>query len=407
MTELSSQPWLHAASTQHLLKAFAAAGEELRFVGGCVRDAVMGRPVKDIDAATPATPDRVMVLLESAGIKSVPTGLAHGTITAVIDRHPFEITTLRTDNACDGRWALVTYTDDWQADAARRDFTMNALYCDAAGQLTDFFGGVEDAKAGRIVFIGEAADRIREDALRILRFFRFFATHGRPPANEAALTACTAHADMIAALSGERIQHEMLKLLGTADPSPALKLMRQCDVLAQVIPVSQLPDSLQRFTSSIADQPPDNRYAAFIRLALLLRATDEPQHAAAQLASRWKLSNRDKRILYMLVSTPAQATPDDAAIVKSLRARGREMTRLLLLRDHAEQGKKTDAITGLLHQADTLPIPEFPLTGDDLLRAGTEPGRAVGKALKALEDYWEAHGYKPGKDDLLAVISTL
>jgi poly(A) polymerase len=235
---LAAQAWLNDAKTRTLLAAFGDV--PLRFVGGCVRDAVMGRNVGDIDCATPAKPEEVVALLEAADIKAVPTGLAHGTITAVIDSKPFEITTLRKDVACDGRHAEVEYTDDWQQDALRRDFTMNALYCDAHGEVFDYTDGVDAARAGRIQFIGDAEARIREDGLRILRFFRFFATHGLGAPDTTALKACAAHKAMLADLSGERIQQEMLKLCAAESPYAALEAMQQGDVLAALLPQATL-----------------------------------------------------------------------------------------------------------------------------------------------------------------------
>jgi len=210
----SLQPeWLTAQSVSAVFNAFEVTGCDLRAVGGCVRDALLGRPVSDIDLATPAPPEQVLALAQAAGLKAIPTGLSHGTVTVVAEQESFQITTLRKDIETDGRHAKVAFTDDWQQDAARRDFTMNALYLDRNGSLTDFFGGVEDARAGRVRFIGSPDDRIQEDYLRILRFFRFQAHYGNAPIDEAARQACARHARGVAVLSGERVQAELLKLL--------------------------------------------------------------------------------------------------------------------------------------------------------------------------------------------------
>ncbi len=406
--QLDAQPWLTHPNTQTLLAAFTGAGVELRFVGGCVRDALMGRPVKDVDAATPAPPEAVMALLGQAGIKTVPTGLRHGTVTAVIDHTPFEVTTLRTDVACDGRHADVAFTDDWRADAARRDFTMNALYCDAQGVITDFFGGVADALAGRVTFIGDASARITEDALRMLRFFRFFATHGRPPADEAALAACRYHAGMIGGLSGERIQHEMFKLLAAPDAADALTLMEQTGVLPYVITHHSHPAPfIYHSLTEAADRMP-HRMQALIRLGLLLRQCPQPEAAASTIGQRWKLSNRDKHDLKRLTNTSPLALPaDDVTVMGWLRAHGREMTDALIVRDHAEAAHDAGATAALLERAGRLPIPEFPVTGADLLKAGVAQGPQLGEALKQLEAAWVDSGYALGKDALLAQLSLL
>ena len=198
-----------------------AGGRPARFVGGCVRDGLLGldQAGRDLDLATPEPPEQVIALLEAAGLQAIPTGLAHGTVTAVADARRFEITTLRRDVATDGRHASVAFTDDFEADAARRDFTINAMSCDRDGRLFDYFGGRADLAAGRVRFVGPAAARIAEDYLRILRFFRFLAHYGRLPADAEALPACAAAAPAIARLSGERVQAEMRKLLAATDPA--------------------------------------------------------------------------------------------------------------------------------------------------------------------------------------------
>ncbi len=398
--QLSQLDWLHKPQTQALLAAFDAAGIPIRFVGGCVRDAVMERPVKDLDAATPATPQTVMALLADAGIKCVPTGLAHGTVTAVIDHQPFEITTLRRDLSCDGRHAEVTFTESWIEDAQRRDFTLNALYCDAQGQITDYTDGIAAARAGRIAFIGSPESRIAEDGLRILRFFRFFATHGQPPASEAALNACHLARHMIDDLSGERIQHEMLRLLAAPDCSSALELMHKFGVLELLFAVPSIPhDRLQHANHlfDAAQLAPD----AFLRLALLLRMVEpaQPDH----LVLRWRLSTRDGKRLIQLCHTPT--LKDDQALLRHLREHGRELYLSLLLRDAAEHGDDPAAFALRYAHAARIAIPVFPLSGADLLAAGFTQGAALGEQLKSLEAYWESESYQPDKAALLARLS--
>jgi len=198
---LAPQPWMTAPETRAVVAALTADGTEVRFVGGCVRDALLGRPVKDVDIATPDRPQRVMELLARAGIRAIPTGIEHGTVTAVVGRTPFEITTLRRDVETYGRRAKVAFTDDWTADAARRDFTINALSCTPDGRLYDPFGGLADLRAGRVRFVGDPEARIREDVLRLLRFFRFYAHYGAAPPDPAALAACRALAPLLPGLA--------------------------------------------------------------------------------------------------------------------------------------------------------------------------------------------------------------
>src|SRR5579863_1600834 len=225
------QSWMTARPTRRLLRALARNGVSARFVGGAVRDAVLGRPVSDIDLATPVPPERIQEILEAAGIKVVPTGIAHGTVTAVVPPRHFEITTLRIDVEPQGRRARVAFTDDWRADALRRDFTINALSLDPQGNLFDYVGGIADAKARRVRFVGDAETRIREDVLRLLRYYRFQAQLGFKRADRAARAACRALAPLLPTLSAERVWSELRKLLAAPDPLPVLRMMRRDGVL--------------------------------------------------------------------------------------------------------------------------------------------------------------------------------
>ena len=276
---LAAQAWLRAPASRRVLAALGADGHAARFVGGCVRDGLLGLPDvgRELDVATPERPDQVIRLLERAGLPAIPTGLAHGTVTTIADGRRFEITTLRRDVACDGRHAEVEFTDDFALDAARRDFTINAMSCDDAGRLYDYFGGRADLTAGRVRFVGDAAARIAEDYLRILRFFRFFAYYGRPPADAEALAACRAAAPELRRLSGERIQAEMVRLLEAADPVPALRLMVETGVLGEVIPGPVALERLARLIELAPDSDP------LVRLAALLR----PPPADPAAAQRW------------------------------------------------------------------------------------------------------------------------
>lgn len=232
------QPWLAAAGPRAVFAALEGGGRRAFFVGGCVRNALMGRVASDLDIATDARPDEVMRLAAAAGLKAAPTGIAHGTVTLIHDGAPLEVTTLRRDVATDGRRAVVAFTDDLAEDAARRDFTMNALYARLDGSVVDPLGGLPDLRAGRVRFVGDPAARIAEDYLRILRFFRLHAWYGDPAQGIDAegLAACAAAADGIARLSRERIGAEMAKLLAAPDPAPAVAAMAASGVLARVLP---------------------------------------------------------------------------------------------------------------------------------------------------------------------------
>jgi len=279
---IAPRPWMTAAGTRAVLAALQAEGAAARFAGGAVRDAVLGRDAADVDIATTGRPEDNVRLLERAGLRVIPTGLAHGTITALAGGHAFEVTTLRVDVETFGRRARVAFTEDWSADAARRDFTMNALYADPEGQVWDPTGGLADLAAGRVRFVGEPAARIAEDYLRILRFFRFLAWFGRAPADSAALAACAEGAKGLDGLSGERIAQELLKLLAAPDPLPALRLMAETGVAAHVLPVPLDEAGLARLDA--ADP--------VLRLAALVAGAGSA--AVAAICARLKLSSADR-----------------------------------------------------------------------------------------------------------------
>jgi poly(A) polymerase len=295
-----------------------SGGQPVRFVGGCVRDGVLGRRVVDIDLATPEAPKRVMALLQAASLKAIPTGIEHGTVTAVADGRPFEITTLRRDVTTDGRRAVVAFTDDWQEDAARRDFTINALSADPDGTVHDPFGGIADLQAGRVRFVGDAATRIREDVLRILRFFRFQAHYGRGEPDAAGLAACREHAALLPGLSAERIAAELLKLLKAGDAAGTVALMREAGILAPIL--AELTDierlrGLQSLAEGEARDP-------VLRLAALL--PDDPAVAGA-VAERLRLSNADRVRLVTLAGPPEDCWPaaDERGLRRALRRLGK------------------------------------------------------------------------------------
>ena len=396
MTEtLGPRPWMTAPATAAVFDALEAEGgaDCARFVGGCVRDALVGRPVDDLDIATTLTPDRVTKALAAAGLKVVPTGIEHGTVTAVAKGKPHEITTLRRDVSTDGRRATVAFTDDWTLDAQRRDLTLNALYCSRDGTIFDPTGhGVADTRSGRIVFVGEPERRLHEDYLRILRFFRFYAHFGKGGPDAAAVAACAKLKDRIEDLAAERISKEVLKLLAADDPRPAVRLMAETGVLAQVLPTAP---NLARFEALVGIEG-DQLFEcdAVLRLAALL---PDDQVAAGRLAARLRLSNPDRdRIVAALSPTP---------VLKSWMS-PREIRREVYRSDHtsfrdraklAWASSPRTATTmqwrGLIALAEGWVRPTFPLTGADVMNAGTPKGPLVGQVLREVEDWWIDHDF--------------
>ncbi|MDE3060082.1 MAG: CCA tRNA nucleotidyltransferase, partial [Pseudomonadota bacterium] len=380
--------------------------------GGAVRDALLNRPVKDVDAATPLAPDAVLALLKKARIKALPTGIDHGTVTAVIGTRHCEITTLRRDVSTDGRHAVVEYTDDWQQDAARRDFTMNALYLSPEGELFDYFGGAEDARAGRVVFIGNPEQRISEDYLRILRFFRFFAWYGEGAPDPEAITACAVLAQHIESLSGERIREEMLKLLVAPGCGQTLEIMQHAKILRHALDFDVYGVGMFPRLAEIAattGKAPDIclRVSGFVLEAGADIAAGE---ALDILAARWRLPNAVTRDLDILIRHQKAVRPSltEAEQKRLLRKLGREhFTRTVIARWAAgsESIAADHPYAAMLRLADTWEIPIFPVTGDDLIAIGIKPGKELGALLEKLEEKWEKSDYRLSKRQLLAEIT--
>lgn len=407
MTEtIGQRSWMTAPETAAVLDALEAAGgpDCARYVGGCVRNTLLGRPVSDLDIATRLTPEQVTQALKAAKLKAVPTGVEHGTVTAVSGHKPYEITTLRRDVSTDGRRAVVAFTDDWGEDARRRDFTLNALYARRDGTLFDPTGhGVADCRAGRIVFVGEAEARVREDYLRILRFFRFFAWYGSGPPDAAALAACETLKDGLKTLSAERVSKELLKLMAAEDPRPAMALMDRAGVLAALLPA---PVDLERFNGLVAIEA-DQLFETdpLLRLAALL---PDDQVGSVQFAERMRLANVERdRIAAALAPTP---------VLKSWMS-PREIRRILYrlggqaFRDRAklawaraERSAATPQWRGLIALGEGWTAPAFPLSGQDVIAAGAPKGPMVGQVLREVEDWWIDHDFI---DDRLSTIEKL
>jgi poly(A) polymerase len=358
-----------------------------RFVGGCVRNALIGRPVDDIDIATTLTPDEVSAALEARGLKAAPTGVEHGTVTGVADHQPFEITTLRRDVSTDGRRAVVAFTTDWNEDARRRDFRLNALYADPDGRLFDPTGmGVEDALAGRVVFVGDPIVRIREDYLRILRFFRFQAWFGRGPPDPDAVGACRALKGMLSGRSAERTQKELLKLLAASDPRAALKLMADTGVLAAILPFVK---GLERLNALIDIERTLGENDPELRLAALIPSDRQTAELAAE---RLRLSNAQRdRLAAAVGQTPRISSWMSPRQVRQAVYRlGHEpfFDRVKLAWAASGRPQTGPQWRGLLTLAESWPRPEFPISGEDAKAAGASEGPRVGQVLREVEEWW-------------------
>lgn len=374
--------WRDAPGLRAVSAALVADGGAVRIVGGAVRDALLGLAVNDVDLATPLRPETVIARLEAAGIKAVPTGIAHGTVTAVAHGQPYEVTTLRRDVATDGRRATVAFADDWAEDAARRDFTVNALYADpVSGSISDYHDGLADLSARRVRFIGDAGQRIDEDHLRILRYFRFAARFA-DQFDPATLAVIRGRAESLKSLSRERIADELLRLLGLADPVAAVAVMEAQGVLAPILPELG-EDAVARLTTLVAAEraaglAPD----AVRRLIALL----PPAPADADgIATRLKLSNRiRKRIAAARGPAPDEPAPRQIAYRLGSEA---AVDRALLA------GDGTATVAAL----DGWVPPRLPVGGGALVARGISAGPEVARRLRALEDRWVAEGFPEGE----------
>lgn len=395
--------WMTAAPTRSLLAALGAGGAPVRFVGGCVRDAILGLKPDDIDVATPETPETVTRRLEKAKLKAVPTGIEHGTVTAVIPPATFQVTTLRRDVTTDGRHATVVFGTDWAEDAARRDFTINALYADGDGRLYDFTDGRADLAAGIVRFIGDPAARVAEDYLRVLRFFRFHARFGKGAPDAASLAACAAAADKLDRLSGERIRDELLKIMLLPNAEDALMLMQQSGVLAAVLPEAIFDVKtfgrlveLQTAVAAGSDMEPE----VWPRLALLVQGA-----TAEAIADRLRLSNAQRTRLDGLLTLPAiepAAVQDDAAFQRLLYRLNAERTRDGILLAASREAVDRELAIARAIQTASWQRPVFPLRGADILAAGFAPGPTVSALLNELEAWWAEEGFRPGREDCLS-----
>lgn len=364
---------------------------DARIVGGAVRDLIAGHPITDIDLAVPLPPATVQTRLTDAAIRTIPTGLDHGTLTALIDGRGFEITSLRRDIATDGRHATVAFTDDWQTDAARRDFTINAMSMDRAGQIYDYFEGQADLAAGRVRFVGVAAARITEDYLRILRFFRFFARYAQSSPDPDAIAAIQTHRTGLARLSPERIWSELKRILLAPNPLTALDLMAQTGILPLILPGgTNLPAARIAITNGLS--------LPLARFALLNAGPID------EIAAALRLSDAERTSLHQIQAAPIlPADADDFALRTALATHDRAA---LLVKSYLAP-RAAPGSDNLRARLSAMPQPEFPLRGADLIALGLPPGPAIGAALHQVRQDWLATGCTADRPACLARLAAI
>jgi poly(A) polymerase len=381
MEQLNAAEWRRRPGVAAVLDALGAEEGLTRYVGGAVRDDLLGLPVNDIDLATKLRPDAVIERLNNAQLKAVPTGIEHGTVTAVSNGQPFEVTSLRRDVSTDGRRAIIEYTDDWREDAARRDFTLNALMADPqSGKIFDYFGGLEDLADRRVRFIGNPLQRIAEDHLRILRFFRFHARFGHGEPDGPALNACTERANDLMALSRERIADEVLKLLAVEDPVATVQLMVDHAILKPVLPEIQMTGLQQLEQLTAAEKRAGIDGDPLRRLAALLPKDPD---LAERVAVRLKLSKVARKRLACAAGRKLGDNPRALAYRVGLDC---AVDRLLLTR-------KSEEAASILNWI----IPRLPIGGGALIERGIPQGAEVARTLRAIEDRWVEAGFPSGE----------
>jgi poly(A) polymerase len=403
---LAGADWLARRETRAVFDALAAGGFAARAVGGAVRNALLGRPVVDIDIATPARPEQVIAAARAAGLAAVPTGMEHGTVTVIAAHVPHEVTTLREDVETHGRHATVAFTDDWVADARRRDFTINALYCSADGEVFDPLGAYGDLEARRVCFIGEAGERIREDYLRILRFFRLTAEYGEGPPDREGLAACVAKRDGLARLSAERVRQEMLRLLAARRAPELARAMQDYGLLGYVLPAAPRPMLLARFAAIEAEL--GLAADAVLRLAAL--AVELPEDAD-RLRERLRLSNEEHARLSRAalrgldIGGRSEERMAKACLYADGEAAYRE--RVLVAWVRSGDAPTSHAWRERLALAERWRPPRFPLGGADVIALGVLAGPRVGELLRALEAWWIAGDFAVDETALRAELQRM
>jgi len=400
---LNHKPFQEILLSEEIAKIFDALGRSsARLVGGCVRDILLGKKITDIDIATPLKPDEVISALNSKNIKNIPTGIAHGTITAVINAKTFEITTLREDINCDGRYAEIKYTDSWEEDARRRDFTVNAMSCDIEGVIYDYFSGMDDLKANKIQFVGNEADRIKEDYLRILRYFRFCAFYGDDQFDFKAIKYCAEYATNIKILSKERITSEMMKLISADNPYHSLKQMEICGVLKVIFPNVDIDLEILSRLIEIEKYLKISPYVSLRILALLFHVAKENFN---DLSYGFRLTKALSRKISLILYDIGIIKFDEKHIKNAIISNGKEaVIARLIIEQAANPRLDISRLEYLYKMVIDWDVPVFPLTGEDLIKINISAGKQIGILLGKARIYWGKHNYMPDKRNLIDYI---
>ncbi|NQV54774.1 MAG: CCA tRNA nucleotidyltransferase [Rhodospirillales bacterium] len=414
--QITIEAWMETGAVKSVFQALTKDGKEARFVGGCVRDALSRRPINDIDIASAEPPERVVQLLEDAGIKVIPTGIEHGTVTAVAGGKAFQITSLRKDIKTDGRHAVVEYTDNWRLDAARRDFTFNTMSATPDGMVYDYFNGIQDLANRVINFVGLAEDRILEDRLRILRYFRFIAVLGCHIGDRFELQACAKHAPELKELSGERIRDELFKILDSDDPFDALKMMLDQGVMEHILPEASTTEYLKKLrwleTSAIKFNA-----VAPVRMRRLAALIETDGAGAENIAVRLRLSGKDKTHLKSMIEPKWDAgcdIPENKLRGILHRLGAPEVIDLMLLewsrrlvatpRLETEESLNWQRVIAL---ADAWEPVDFPISGQDVLDLGVGKGPRVSEILASIQLWWEENGCHAGRNECRTQLEAL
>ncbi|ASI47983.1 MAG: CCA tRNA nucleotidyltransferase [Anaplasma ovis] len=386
-----------------IVEAIEGSRGDARLVGGCVRDSVLGRDTTDIDLATDLVPATVIQALGSAGIKTIPTGIKHGTVTAVVAGVPYEITTLRRDLECDGRHAAVAFTNSWMEDASRRDFTFNALYCDKGGKIYDYFSGMQDLENRTVVFIGDAEARINEDFLRILRVFRFHASIcDKSPLSDEIIFLCNKYAGSIAKLSRERVRSEFFKLLACTNCTSTLEIMEECGVLRQVVPY---PVQISRLSCAhLVGRAPITKLAAILKGC----AHTDTTGTVEELETLLRLSRKEKKLLETLLTTNLPLPLSTTEQQKYLNDLGTDVYRDLIIVSflNRETLPESTFLEHLEYTKQFAPL-ALPVSGKDLAKLGYKEGKLLGHTLKRLKEAWECNPQGVTRNHLLLLAKQL
>jgi len=396
---ISIPEWMVQPETVQIMQVLNSGYGEARFVGGCVRDTLANVKTYDIDIAVNYEPDVTIALLRDNNIKFIPTGLEFGTVTAVINGRPFEITSLREDIETFGRKASVKFTTDWKKDAARRDFTINAIYANLDGELFDYFGGIEDLRKGVVKFIGSPDERVKEDYLRILRYFRFFGKFSQQEPNYEAMEACTDNAEGLKEISIERITIEFLKILDIRRVSRVLHLMHESNVLELVLPECGSLEVIERLQE--LEEEYSNNASSMRRLSALIKDN-------VYTVKNLRLSKAQIRELDFLreISKKHLKSLDENEIKALVYKKGNDAARSILLLVAARSKEYTN-LQDLYAVATSFKPPVFPINGDDVIAEGVEEGSKVGFILDLVEDWWLGEGFKPKRSECLSRIKKI